>query len=405
MISEENVRKVLRHPLVAVGSDSSTVPARESPDGEYTHPRTFGAFPRILSRYVREEGLLSLEEGVRKMSGLAAESLGLTDRGLIKEGMWADLVVFDPKRIKDTAGYEDPFKYPEGIEAVFCNGIPTLLQGPAHPQTSGPDFGEELTGMEKYRVAVVQDSPVVFDREATLEKVRELAGKAARTGARLVLFPEAFVSAYPRGLDFGARIGFRTPEGREDFRRYLESAVEVPGPAVDALAAAAKDFGVYLVIGVIERDGGTLYCTALFFSPRGEFLGKHRKLMPTASERLVWGFGDGSTMPVLQTELGRMGAVICWENYMPLMRMNMYAKGVQLYCAPTADSRPTWGGDHADHRPGRALLCPVLLPVPEAERLPRGLSLHPGGGPGGGAHVRGQPDRGPPGRYPGRTGL
>ena len=129
MISEENVRKVLRHPLVAVGSDSSTVPAQESLDGEYTHPRTFGAFPRILSRYVREEGLLSLEEGVRKMSGLAAESLGLTDRGLIKEGMWADLVVFDPKRIKDTAGYEDPFKYPEGIEAVFCNGIPTLLQG------------------------------------------------------------------------------------------------------------------------------------------------------------------------------------------------------------------------------------------------------------------------------------
>ena len=197
--------------------------------------------------------------------------------------------------------------------------------------------------MKKYLVSVVQDAPVVFDREATLEKVRELTGKAAQTGAKLVLFPEAFVSAYPRGLDFGARIGFRTPEGREDFRRYFESAVEVPGPAVDALAAAAKDFGVYLVIGVIERDGGTLYCTALFFSPRGEFLGKHRKLMPTASERLVWGFGDGSTMPVIRTDLGRLGAVICWENYMPMMRMNMYAKGVQLYCAPTADSRPTWG--------------------------------------------------------------
>jgi nitrilase len=197
--------------------------------------------------------------------------------------------------------------------------------------------------MEKYRVAVIQDSPVVFDREATLDKVRELTGQADREGAKLVLFPEAFVSAYPKGLDFGAKVGSRTPEGREDFRRYFESAVDVPGPAVDTLAAIAKDFSVHLIIGVIERGGGTLYCTVLFFSPQGEFLGKHRKLMPTASERLVWGYGDGSTMPVLETELGKLGAVICWENYMPLMRMNMYAKGVQLYCAPTADSRPTWG--------------------------------------------------------------
>ena len=96
------------------------------------------------------------------------------------------------------------------------------------------------------------------------------------------------------------------------------------------------------MIGVIERDGGTLYCTALFLSPAGELLGKHRKLMPTGAERLVWGTGDGSTMPVLDTPLGRLGAVICWENYMPLMRMAMYAKGIQLYCAPTADARETW---------------------------------------------------------------
>ena len=129
MISEENVRKALKHPLVAIGSDSSTVPAKESPGGEYTHPRTFGTFPRILGRYVREEGLLTLEEGVRKMTGLAAESLGLIDRGLIRENMWADLVVFDPLRIRDRATYEDPFNYPEGIEAVFCNGIPTLAKG------------------------------------------------------------------------------------------------------------------------------------------------------------------------------------------------------------------------------------------------------------------------------------
>ncbi len=196
--------------------------------------------------------------------------------------------------------------------------------------------------MKKVRASVVQAAPVAFDRERTLEKVRGLAADAAGEGADLVVFPEAFVSAYPKGLDFGARMGMRTPEGRDDFRRYHDSAVEVPGPSVDHLAATARDAGVHLVIGVIERDGGTLYCTVLFFDPDGGYLGKHRKLMPTALERLVWGFGDGSTMPVFDTPLGRLGAVICWENYMPLLRTAMYAKGIQLYCAPTADDRPTW---------------------------------------------------------------
>jgi nitrilase len=193
-----------------------------------------------------------------------------------------------------------------------------------------------------FKVAVVQASPVVFDRERTLEKVDRLAGEAAGQGARLVLFPEAFVSAYPRGLDFGAVIGSRTEAGRDDFQRYWESSVDVPGPAVDALGETARAHGIYLVIGVVERGGGTLYCTALFFAPDGSYLGKHRKIMPTASERLVWGFGDGSTMPVFETALGRLGAVICWENYMPLMRAAMYAKGIELYCAPTADPRDSW---------------------------------------------------------------
>ena len=196
--------------------------------------------------------------------------------------------------------------------------------------------------MTRFRAAVVQAASVVFDREATLAKVRTLTAEAAGQGAELVLFPEAFVSAYPKELDFGARIGMRTPEGRMDFFRYWDSAVEVPGPATEALAATAAENSVHLVIGVIERDGGTLYCTALFFSPEGEFLGKHRKLMPTASERLVWGFGDGSTMPVFDTPVGRLGAVICWENYMPLLRMHMYSQGIQIYCAPTADHRETW---------------------------------------------------------------
>lgn len=196
--------------------------------------------------------------------------------------------------------------------------------------------------MSKVKAAVVQAAPVAFDRAATLARVRELTASAAADGAQLIVFPEAFVSGYPKGLDFGARIGMRSPEGRDDFRRYFESAVDVPGAALEELGQTARDHGVYLVIGVIERDGGTLYCTILFFSDDGTYLGKHRKLMPTAMERLVWGFGDGSTLPVYDTPFGRMGAVICWENYMPLLRMAMYGKGIQIYCAPTADDRDGW---------------------------------------------------------------
>jgi nitrilase len=188
----------------------------------------------------------------------------------------------------------------------------------------------------------VQAAPVVFDRDATIDRVRTLTADAASQGAKLVVFPEAFVSAYPKGLDFGARVGGRTPEGRRMFRRYFESAVDVPGPAVVAIGAIAREHSVYLVIGVIERDGGTLYCTVLFFDSSGKLMGKHRKLMPTAMERLVWGMGDGSTMPVFDTPDGKIGAVICWENYMPLLRTAMYAKGIQLYCAPTVDDRDTW---------------------------------------------------------------
>ena len=196
--------------------------------------------------------------------------------------------------------------------------------------------------MNKFTAAVVQSCPVVFDCEKTLAKIRDLTADAAGRGAKLVVFPEAFVSAYPKGLDFGARVGSRSPEGRNEFRRYFDSAIDVPGPAVDLLCGIARDNDVFLVVGVIEKDIGTLYCTVLFCSPQGLFLGKHRKLMPTAMERIIWGFGDGSTMPVFDTPLGKLGAVICWENYMPMLRMTMYARGIQLYCAPTADDRDTW---------------------------------------------------------------
>ncbi len=195
--------------------------------------------------------------------------------------------------------------------------------------------------MPVVKAAVVQAACAPFDREGSIEKVARWCEEAARADAELVVFPEAFIAGYPWGCSFGATVGRRTPEGHEQFRRYHASAVDVPGPAVDHLAGIAAQYDQHLVVGVIEREGGTLYCSVLFFAP-GKFLGKHRKLMPTAAERLVWGFGDGSTLPVFETPLGKVGAVICWENYMPLLRMAMYGKGIQFYCAPTADSRERW---------------------------------------------------------------
>ena len=184
----------------------------------------------------------------------------------------------------------------------------------------GPSDEQEAERRGSFKAAVVQAAPVAFDLERSLNKVHLLAADAAARGARLVLFPEAFLSGYPRGLDFGAVVGSRSEEGRADFLRYWESSVDVPGPAVDRLSITARELDIYLVIGVVEREGGTLYCTVLFFAPDGTLMGKHRKVMPTGSERLVWGFGDGSTMPVFDTELGKLGAMICWENYLPLMR-------------------------------------------------------------------------------------
>ncbi len=196
--------------------------------------------------------------------------------------------------------------------------------------------------MTKFTAAVVQTASVAFDPDATVAKVDVFTKQAADKGASLVVFPEAFVGGYPKGLDFGVRVGMRTAAGRDTFRVYYDGAIDVPGHHTKRLGEIAASHGVHLVIGVIERDGGTLYCTVLFFAPDGTMLGKHRKLMPTASERLIWGYGDGSTLPAFDTPLGKVGAVICWENYMPMLRMAMYAKGVSLYCAPTADSRETW---------------------------------------------------------------
>lgn len=200
--------------------------------------------------------------------------------------------------------------------------------------------------LPKVRVAVVQAASVLFDREASLQKACRLIAEAAAQGAQLILFPEAFIPAYPRGLGFGTVVGSRSVSGRQSWERFWANSVDVPSSTTETLGAAACEAGAYLAIGVVERDvqfsRGTLYCTLLYFDPQGCLLGKHRKLRPTAAERVIWGEGDGSTLTVLDTELGRVGGLICWENYMPLARMALYGKGVELYLAPTADARDSW---------------------------------------------------------------
>lgn len=198
--------------------------------------------------------------------------------------------------------------------------------------------------MNPFKACVVQATPVIFDIERTVEKTLALIRECANENPDLILFPESFIPAYPRGLDFGAVVGSRSREGRELFRRYQEASVEVPGTETEKIGKAAREAGSMVAIGITERDRitGSLYCTLLYFSATGELIGKHRKVKPTGTERLIWGEGDGSGLVTVKTRNITIGGLICWENYMPLARMSMYCKGVQVYLAPTADSRDGW---------------------------------------------------------------
>jgi nitrilase len=175
-----------------------------------------------------------------------------------------------------------------------------------------------------------------------LKRVEESCRIASKGGASLIVFPEALLGGYPKGLDFGATIGNRTEEGRQLFARYSFNAIHCPGPETETLEKWSRVLSLYIVIGVIERDLSTLYCSTLLFSPADGLIAKHRKLMPTGSERLIWGQGDGTTMQVVETSIGRIGMAICWENYMPLYRQYLYNHGVQIWCAPTVDMREMW---------------------------------------------------------------
>lgn len=192
------------------------------------------------------------------------------------------------------------------------------------------------------KVAVAQLGSVLFDTPATLLRVENACRNAARRGVQLLVLPEALLGGYPKGLTFGASLGSRSEAGRELFRRYFASAVACPGPETEFLAALARELNLHIVIGIVERAGSTLYCTSLLFTPDRGLLTKHRKLMPTGTERLIWGLGDATTMQVTETEVGRIGMAICWENYMPLYRQHLYNQGVELWCAPTVDMRDIW---------------------------------------------------------------
>lgn len=204
--------------------------------------------------------------------------------------------------------------------------------------------GKSCNMMKNTKVAVVQAAPILFEKKACIQKVEQLTREAAERGAQLVLFPEAFIPAYPRGMSFGTVVGSRQDWGRDHWQVYWENALEVPGQDVDALGAIAAQSEVYLSIGVVERDQehGTLYCSLLYFAPDGSLLHRHRKLKPTGTERLIWGEGRGDDLQVIDTPIGRLGGLICWENYMPLARMALYQQNVQVYLAPTADQRDTW---------------------------------------------------------------
>jgi len=197
---------------------------------------------------------------------------------------------------------------------------------------------------EKYRIAAVQAAPVYMDREATLEKAVKLISEASKNKAKLVVLPEAFIPTYPDWIWF-------VPPGRmalnqELYAELLDQAVSIPGPVTDKLAEAARKYKVYVVIGVNERNtdasGGTLYNTLLYFDPEGNLIGRHQKLVPTVSERTVWGYGDPGTLQVYDTDLGKLGGLICHENYMPLVRYSLYGRGIEIYTAPTYDESDSW---------------------------------------------------------------
>ncbi|XP_038701698.1 bifunctional nitrilase/nitrile hydratase NIT4A-like [Tripterygium wilfordii] len=252
----------------------------------------------------------------------------------------------------------------ETIQWLLSQVRPELIvPKPNRNGRDGPDPSPELDGMPDVadqdpvsllpqdgtggrrpivRATVVQASTAFFDTPATIDKAERLVAGAAAYGSQLVVFPEAFVGGYPHNLIVGDVTSINAAEKNEKFMKYLASAIDVPGPEVDRLAKIAGTYKVHLVIGVVERSGLYLFSTVLYFDSLGQFLGKHRKLIPLASDCAVWCSGEKSALPVYEAPFGRIGGLICWDNKIPLLRTELYGKGVEIYCAPTTESREIW---------------------------------------------------------------
>lgn len=195
-----------------------------------------------------------------------------------------------------------------------------------------------------FQIAAVQASPVFMDREATVEKTCRFIAEAAENGAKMVVFPETFIPAYPDWI-------WRIPAAEYALNQklygdLLDQAVSIPGATTDRLCQAARDAGVYVSIGVNERNddasGGSLFNTNILIDREGNLISRHQKLVPTVSERTIWAYGDPGTLDVYDTEIGKLGGLICHENYMPLVRYSLYGRGIELYMAPTYDQGETW---------------------------------------------------------------
>ena len=196
--------------------------------------------------------------------------------------------------------------------------------------------------MTRFTVAAIQAGSKLFDTPTTIDLFEQKLQAVKSRGADLIVFPEAFIGGYPKGIDFGVRVGMRSPEGRAQFQAYFEGAISRNSPDLQRICGAVKEAAINTVLGLIEKDGGTLYCSSVCIGRDGTILSWHRKLMPTAMERVIWGQGDGSTMEVARTDVGVVSMAICWENYMPLYRSHLYNQGTQIHCVPTVDDRDVW---------------------------------------------------------------
>ena len=201
-----------------------------------------------------------------------------------------------------------------------------------------------MRSKKRIKVGVVQATPALFDIEKTVEIIISWIVRGGKENCELLLFPESFIPCYPRGLNFDAAIGRRTDKSRNQWFDYWNNSIETSSKYIKDISAAIKKANLFVALGVTEKEniGGSLYCTLLYFDNYGNLVGKHRKLKPTGLERYIWAEGNGSTLVSFNTKIGKIGGLICWENYMPLARMSMYQKGIEIYLAPTADSRETW---------------------------------------------------------------